>query len=265
MRSSASLLIGFTLAAPAAWAQQTSSPGNPPQATNPGNPTQTPSSDKAPTPDPDGVYSMGPGIEAPYMTSPALASWPADADSQLRMVRLTAVIGADGSVGKLTVLGARGDGFEAAATAAIEQSKFAAGTLNNTAVPVAVCLRVPFVRMRPPIPRIVDCMGPNGASGFGLGGSGMPAGVTPPHATHVANPEYSDQARRKRIQGVVLLSTLVNEQGEPTDVQVEKGLGYGLDENAMRAVSQYRFQPATDRDGKPVAVRIKIEVSYRLY
>jgi TonB family protein len=256
MRSSACLLMTLALAAGVAWAQQTSSPGSPPQA---------PTSDKPPAPDQNGVYSAGPGIEAPYLTSPAMATWPANTGDQLRMIRLSGVIGADGSISKLTVLGARGDEFEAAAVAAVGQSKFAAGTLNGTAVPVAVCLRVPFVRMRPPVPRIVDCAGPNGAGGFGSGASQMPPGVTPPHVTHVAIPEYSDQARRKRIEGIVILSTLVNEQGEATEVQVEKGLGFGLDENAVRAVSQYRFQPAIDRDGKPVAVRIKIEVSYRLY
>lgn len=93
----------------------------------------------------------------------------------------------------------------------------------------------------------------------------MPPGVTPPRPTQTGNPEYSDEARKKHIEGTVLISTLVNEQGMPTDIRVEKGIGYGLDENAMRSVSQYRFQPATDRDGHPVPVRIAVEVSFRLY
>jgi protein TonB len=73
----------------------------------------------------------------------------------------------------------------------------------------------------------------------------------------------SDEARRERIEGVVLISTTVNEQGMPTEIRVERPAGHGLDENAVAAVSQYRFRPAT-LDGKPIAVRIRIEVSFRL-
>jgi TonB family protein len=217
-----------------------------------------------PVPDQDGVYSMVPGIQSPYLTSPALAALPADiAPDRPRFVRFSAVIAADGSLTNLTPLNPQGDVFDAAATTAIQQSKFAPGTLNGTAVPVLVCLRVPFIHVQPAIPRLSSCS-PPGVQVPG-GPLRLPAGTTPPHAIHIAIPEYSDEARRKKIQGVVLVSTLVTEQGEPTDVRVEKGLGYGLDENAIAAVSKYHFQPAMDRDGKPVAVRIHIEVSYQLY
>jgi protein TonB len=50
----------------------------------------------------------------------------------------------------------------------------------------------------------------------------------------------------------------------PTDVQVEKSLGYGLDEEAVKAVSQYRFKPA-QKDGRPVAVQIHIAVNFQIY
>jgi TonB family protein len=217
----------------------------------------------APTPDQDGVYHLGPGVDAPYLTSPAMAKAPDGADmSRPRIVRFTAVIAADGSVTKLAVTDPVGDGFESTAATAVQQSKFAPGSVSGNPVPVAVCLRVPFIHVQPAIPRLAPCPLP----GAGLGAPfHMPPGVTPPRAITTAVPEYSDEARRKHIEGVVLVSTLVNEQGEPTDIRVERSLGYGLDENAVRAVSQYRFQPAIDRDGHPVAVRIAIEVSYRLY
>jgi len=219
----------------------------------------------APTPDQDGSYPLGPGIDPPYLTSPAMAAYPSDAAAadRPRIVRFTAVIAADGSVTKLSVIHAWGDAYESAATAAVQQSKFAPGTLEGKPVSVQVCIRVPFIHVQPAIPRLGACPQP-GSMGPG-GAFRIPPGVTPPRAIYVAEPEYSDQARRKKIQGVVMLSTLVNELGAPTDIRIEKSLGYGLDENAVRAVSQYRFQPATDRDGKPVAVRIAIEVSFRLY
>jgi TonB family protein len=236
-------------------AQQTNGSAEP----TPGSPQV-----QTPAPDQDGVYHSGPGIDAPYVTSPAMATAPDGADtSRTRIVRFTAVIAADGSVAKLNVVNPEGDAYEAAAMTAVQQTKFAPGNMNGNPVAVAVCLRVPFIHVQPAIPRLGPCPP---AGGIGPGRAfRMGSGITPPHPTHVADPEYSNEARKKKIEGVVLLSTLVNEQGMPTDIRVERGLGYGLDERAVAAVSEYRFEPAMDRDGKPVAVRISIEVNYRLY
>jgi len=76
--------------------------------------------------------------------------------------------------------------------------------------------------------------------------------------------EYSDNARRHKIQGIVLISLLVNEDGIPIDLSVTKGLGHGLDEKALDAVSQYRFRPAM-RDGVPIKFRLIVEVNFQLY
>lgn len=253
MRSRTGLLLSLLLTSPCVLAQQS----EPPAAANPQADAQ------APVPDKDGSYRLGPGVEAPYLTSPAMATLPDGADlSRPRIVRFSAVIAADGSVTRLTVLGPSGDALEAAAMTAVQQSKFAPGAVNGNPVPVAICLRVPFLHVQPAIPRLAPCPQP----GAGIdAGYRMPPGVSPPRPTQTGNPEYSDEARRKHIEGTVLVSTLINEQGVPTDIRVEKGIGYGLDENAVRSVSQYRFQPATDSEGHPVAVRIAIEVSYRLY
>lgn len=210
------------------------------------------------------MYRLGPGIDPPYLISPAIAAYPAGAAAtdRPRVVRFTAALVADGTLSKLSIIDPWNDAYEPAATAALEQSKFAPATLNGSPVPVLVCLGVRFVHLEPAIPRFQNCPDPNAPH---LPGSHIPPGVTPPRAVHFADPEFSREARKKRIQGIVILSTLVNEHGEPTDIRVEKGIGYGLDENAVRAVSQYRFQPARNRDGSPVAVRISIEVNFRLY
>ncbi len=85
---------------------------------------------------------------------------------------------------------------------------------------------------------------------------------TPPVVVHSVDPQYSKEAWKKKITGQVMVSTLVTEQGLPTDVRVEKSLGYGLDEEAVKSVSKYRFKPA-QQDGKPVAFRVSIEVNFQ--
>jgi TonB family protein len=89
-------------------------------------------------------------------------------------------------------------------------------------------------------------------------------GVTPPRLIHNTNAEFSDEARRKKIEGVVTLSLVVDTDGQPTDVQVVAPLGHGLDEKAVEAVKQWRFQPAM-KDGNPVATKINVQVSFHLY
>jgi TonB family protein len=88
--------------------------------------------------------------------------------------------------------------------------------------------------------------------------------VSAPTLVFAPDPEYTDQARRAKYQGVCVISTVVDAQGNPTRVQVLRQLGMGLDKKAVEAVKQYKFKPGT-RLGNPVAVAVKIEVNFRLY
>jgi protein TonB len=87
-------------------------------------------------------------------------------------------------------------------------------------------------------------------------------GVTAPRSIYDPDPEYSDAARRAKYQGSVLLWLVV---ARPTDVHATFACSvrWGLDEKAIEAVSQWRFQPAT-LNAQPVAVQINVEVSFRL-
>ncbi len=76
-------------------------------------------------------------------------------------------------------------------------------------------------------------------------------------------PEYSREARKRKIEGTVTIEVIVDEEGLPSDFHVVKSLGYGLDENALAAARLYRFRPAT-LNGKSVAVRTSIKVDFRL-
>src|ERR1051325_11483873 len=76
-------------------------------------------------------------------------------------------------------------------------------------------------------------------------------------------PEYSQEARKAGLNGSVGIFAVVQADGHPTGRQVVRPLGLGLDEKAMAAVSQWRFQPGM-RDGKAVDVKATVEVSFRL-
>ena len=89
-------------------------------------------------------------------------------------------------------------------------------------------------------------------------------GIKAPTAIHTPEPGYSEEASRAKLQGVVYLSIIVDETGNVSRVRLERPLGRGLDDNAMQAVKTWRFNPARF-EGQPVAVEMKIEVSFNLY
>ncbi len=92
----------------------------------------------------------------------------------------------------------------------------------------------------------------------------MPGGVVAPRPIYEPEPEYSDAARKAGSTGLVLLSLVVGPEGQPRNIKVLASLVDGLDEKAVDAVKTWKFEPET-KDGKPVAVQLKIEVAFRLY
>jgi TonB family protein len=88
-------------------------------------------------------------------------------------------------------------------------------------------------------------------------------GITRAKATYQPNPEYSDRAARKKIQGTVLLSLIVTAEGTVRDPQVTRPLDKDLDKNAVECVKKWKFEPAT-KEGKPVATHVAVEVSFHV-
>jgi len=86
---------------------------------------------------------------------------------------------------------------------------------------------------------------------------------TSPRVSHKVEAQYSEEARRARLEGTVVLRIIVGADGTPRDLNVVKGLGLGLDENATAAVSKWRFAPGT-KGGEAVDVLAEIEVNFRL-
>jgi TonB family protein len=102
--------------------------------------------------------------------------------------------------------------------------------------------------------------------GGGVGGGvfRVGGGVSAPRVTYQPDPEYSEEARKAKYQGTCVLWLVVGPDGKPRDIRVARSLGLGLDEKAIEAVKTWKFEPAM-KDGKPVAVQINVEVSFRLY
>jgi TonB family protein len=88
-------------------------------------------------------------------------------------------------------------------------------------------------------------------------------GTTAPALLYKLEPSYTEEARAAKIAGTVLLQVVIDPSGIATDLQLIKGVGYGLDEQAVVAINQWRFKPGT-RDGVPVPVQAQIEVNFRL-
>jgi len=275
MRITALFPALLMLAAGSAWAQQELAPQTdqgpltikPLPAGQTANNSNS-SAQQPPTPDADGVYRLGPGIAAPVLINAVPAHYPQDAAETDRphVCILSVVVGVDGNASSVHVANPNGSRFDEFAIDAVKQSQFQPGMLNGKPVPVLIQVRVPFFHLAAAIPRIVIRSAQFGSQQQARLNDPLRSrpGDSPPRPITFANPAYSEEARRKKIEGVVLVSALVNEEGNPIDLRVEKSLGYGLDEKALDCFSQYRFTPAM-RDGQPVAQRIMIEINFRLY
>ncbi|HST09701.1 MAG TPA: energy transducer TonB [Terriglobales bacterium] len=102
--------------------------------------------------------------------------------------------------------------------------------------------------------------------GGGIGGGvfRVGGGVLAPKPIATPDPQYTEEARQAKYEGTCVLAMIVGPDGKPRDIRVQKGLGMGLDQKAIEAVRQWRFDPAT-KDGRAVAVQISVEVSFKLY
>jgi TonB family protein len=90
----------------------------------------------------------------------------------------------------------------------------------------------------------------------------MASGITPPRVIRQVNPDYSPGSRGVRVVGTVMVALVVTSGGLPRSLRVVHGLDKDVDQSALDAVKQWRFQPAK-KDGKSVAVRITIEIQFR--
>jgi len=107
-------------------------------------------------------------------------------------------------------------------------------------------------------------LGPGEGGGTGGGIYSVGGGVSAPIPIFKPEPPYSEEARKAKYQGTVVLTIVVDAQGNVTDCKVMRPLGLGLDEKATETVRTWKFKPAM-RNATPVPVRVIVEVSFRLF
>jgi protein TonB len=107
-------------------------------------------------------------------------------------------------------------------------------------------------------------IGPGSGGNTGGGPKRIGGGVSAPVLIFSVDPEFSEEARKAKAAGNVLVNLWVDTNGNPSHVHVIRGVGMGLDEKAMEAVRQYKFRPAME-NGKPVLVELNVEVNFQIF
>lgn len=106
--------------------------------------------------------------------------------------------------------------------------------------------------------------GPGEGGGFGGGAYSVGGGVTAPIPIYKPEPPYSEEARKAKHQGTVVLFIIVDAEGNVTEARIVRPLGLGLDEKALDTVRTWKFKPGM-RNSVPVNVKVLVEVQFRLF
>src|SRR3954471_15213308 len=87
--------------------------------------------------------------------------------------------------------------------------------------------------------------------------------TTEPMVIHKTESQYTKEARDAKIEGDVILSSVIGADGVPSDIKLVRSLGMGLDEKAVECLKQWRFRPATNHN-EPVSAKVTVEMNFRL-
>lgn len=226
------------------------------------------------TPQPQDPTRVSGGVMAGQIISKVNPVYPPEAKEKgiQGAVVLHAIIGKDGTVQNLNVVSGP-DELQSSAMDAVKQWVYKPFLLNGNPTEVETTITVNYSLDNsnsqhppspPPPPADNISEGAHQAGGsagdvYKVGGS-----VRPPIVTYSAVPGYPEEARKSKLSGNVIVGLIVDQDGNPREVHVARGLGNQLDEKAVEAVQQYRFKPAT-RNGEPVAVALNVEVNFRVF
>jgi protein TonB len=106
-------------------------------------------------------------------------------------------------------------------------------------------------------------LGPGSEAGFSGETFRAGNGVSAPQAIYNPDSDFSDEARRAKHQGIVVLSLVVDPAGRARNIRIVRALGMGLDEKAIEAVQKWQFAPGM-KDGHAIAVQVNVELNFRL-
>jgi TonB family protein len=239
------------------------------------------------------VYKLGEHVTAPELM-PINFTTVADPVCQGALtgdVEFAAIVDSSGNPRNVFPTRPAGNELDQLASEIVAKDHFKAGEKDGTAIPVSITIDIQFEACRVSetdaygnvIPKIKLRKQPSQQIGPSnnfepesvpistlFGDSDTHLSPAKPHRSTIApvpisTPEakYTAEARMKQIQGVCLITLIVNAYGNPQNIRVVRSLGYGLDETAIEAVRSYRFKPAM-KDGHPTAIPMTIEVRFRL-
>jgi TonB family protein len=217
------------------------------------------------------VYEPGNGVSAPVVVREVKPQYTADA-MRARVegtATLEGVVQPDGSIAQVRVRKSLDPGLDQEAIKAIKQWRFTPGQKDGKAVAVRVTLEMSFT-LRDKRPQSLFQVPPLAAGTADTRGSTEAprvykpgAGVSAPVAVKQVKPQYTTAAREAKVSGIVQLECVVETTGSVGDVKVTRSLDEGLDQEAIKAVKQWRFEPGA-KDGKPVPVLITLEMTFTL-
>ena len=107
-------------------------------------------------------------------------------------------------------------------------------------------------------------LGPGTGGNYGGGLRKIGGGVSRPEVLYQPEPEFSEEARKAKVAGNVLVGLIIDANGHPQSVHVLRGIGLGLDEKAVEAVQKYKFKPAME-NGHAVPVQMQVEVNFQIF
>lgn len=208
------------------------------------------------------------GVAAGQIVSKVTPIYPPEAKEKgiQGAVVLHAIIGKDGAVQDLAVISGPPE-LVPSAMEAVKQWVYKPYLLNGEPVDVETTITVNFALsnspgQQPPSPPPPPPSADNNSTNEGVyhvGGS-----VRPPVVTYSPDPQYTEAARKAKLSGTVIVGLIVDSNGVPQNVHITKGLASDLDEKAVEAVQQYRFNPAT-KNGEPVPVALNVAVNFQIF
>ena len=229
------------------------------------------------------VYYAGSGLTAPELIPPSVSiSLPKRCVELDGVVKLSAFVDANGVPNNVKVLQSDNAHLNNFATALVASQKFKPGTYNGAPAPVAIELTAglhtcaqearhgrgidesgmtlrshPFIAIR----LLAQPSAASGTNGPVEPAKGA-AQITAPTPIFQPNPLYPKAAKRKKITGSCLVGATVDAAGVPQNVKIVTGVETSLDENAVRTIKTWRFNPALQDGAVPVPFEITIAVTY---